>query len=31
MCGHLRKEQELAFIIKNKKSRLKVNEMNPKS
>ena len=24
MCGHLRKEQELAFIIKNKKSRLKV-------
>ena len=30
MCGHLRKEQELAFIIKNKKSRLKV-DMNPKS
>ena len=28
MCGHLRKEQELAFIIKNKKSRLKV-ELHP--
>ena len=28
MCGHLRKEQELAFIIKNKKSRLKVKPLN---